>query len=117
MLHLSVFRPDDDGLSVLTQEEEFAVTPLAPLVTELRCFEAMTVNTDKIAFLHPLLGRPSATHTRFDSSTGGEDDSDHELKNNPATMTGTTLNSATTAAATAKNALLRTLPRSFIYPN
>jgi len=77
------FRPDDDGLSVLTQEEEFAVTPLTPLVTELRCFEAMTVNTDKIAFLHPLLGRPSATHTRFDS-TGGDGDSDHEPKNNPA---------------------------------
>lgn len=57
------FRPDD--LPVRLDDCEFAVTPVTQLVTELRCFEAMTVNTTAIGFLPQLLGQKGATHTRF----------------------------------------------------
>ena len=58
-----VFRPDD---ITIQQGNVLTVTVLAQLVTELRCFEALTTpQTRNIAFLHSLLGRPSAVHTRF----------------------------------------------------
>ena len=47
---------------------EILVRPVETLVTTLRSFEAMTVNPDRVAFLHNLMGVNAATHTRFDDN-------------------------------------------------
>lgn len=58
------FRCDD--LPVRIDDCEFAVTAITQLVTELRCFEAMTHQPASISFLHQLLGKKGSTHTHFE---------------------------------------------------
>ena len=58
---------------------ELVVRPLETLVTQLRSFEAVMMRPERIAFLHPLLGKPSAVHTRFPHN---DDDDGEENHNN-----------------------------------
>lgn len=54
------------------KQAELLVRPVDTLVTQLRSYEAMTMRPEKIAFLHNLLGKKSATHTRFDEDGGSQ---------------------------------------------
>lgn len=68
---------------VAFQEAEWVATPLTTLVTELRCFEALTdQKSNTLGFLRPLLGAIPAKHTRF-----GEDGTpkNEEPKEKPLT--------------------------------
>ena len=49
-----------------SEDAEWVVIPIAALITELRCFEAMTNKAKNIGFLNDLLGRRKRTHIRFD---------------------------------------------------
>jgi hypothetical protein len=54
--------------SALEDEEDWIVTPVASLITDLRCFEAMAQQAERVPFCEALLGGKGRTHVRFDES-------------------------------------------------
>ena len=64
--------------SALEDEEDWIVTPVASLITDLRCFEAMTKQPQSIPFCEALLGGKGRTHVRFDESGNAQPVSNEE---------------------------------------
>lgn len=60
-IQLMVFAPFGD----LPRIGQWRIRPVAALISNLRQFEACTGRAHRVPFLHALMGRKGATHTRF----------------------------------------------------
>ena len=92
------FRAQDDvPPSAMLVGTEWTVSPLATLISELRCFEAMThAQILRVPFLTDLLGRsasgphedmPTGTHTIFDEWGDPQPHPGHTKRKKPKTIT------------------------------
>lgn len=74
-IQLMVFAPFGD----LPRTGQFRIRPVAALISNVRQFEACTGTTTRhVPFLHALLGRKSATHTRFKDSDDETEDEEEK---------------------------------------
>jgi hypothetical protein len=65
------------------EDTEWTVVPITTLITELRCFEALTSSAvARVGFINSILGGKTPRHTRFDSDGEIEEDKKSDNKEN-----------------------------------